>query len=81
MVTPSPASDRATLTLDVVERGHTSVRIFDATARLVAVAHDGPTSPGRWIIPLDLTALNSGAYFVVMNTPSESFTERIEVIR
>lgn len=81
MVTPSPASDRATLTMDVVERGHTNVRIYDAASRLVAVAHDGPTSPGRWIIPLDLTALNSGAYFVVMTTASESFTQRVEVVR
>jgi hypothetical protein len=78
---PTPASSQATATIDLVERGRTSVRLYDTQGRNLAVIFDDDTPPGRWTVPLDLSSLHNGTYFVVMTTPSETFTQRLEVIR
>jgi WD40 repeat protein len=80
-VNPTPASSQASATIDLVERGRTSVRLYDAQGRNVALLFDEDTPPGRWTVPLDLSSLHNGTYFVVMTTPSETFTQRLEVIR
>lgn len=80
-INPTPASTQASVTLDLVERGRTSVLLYDTQGRNLALLYDEDTPPGRWTIPLDLSSLHNGTYFVVMTTPSEAFTQRVEVIR
>lgn len=80
-VNPTPASSHATATIDLVERGRTSIRLFDTQGRSLGLLFDEDTPPGQWTIPLDLSSLHNGTYFVVMTTPSETFTQRLEVIR
>ncbi|MBU3698563.1 MAG: choice-of-anchor D domain-containing protein [Candidatus Kapabacteria bacterium] len=80
-IAPNPASTSAIATIDVIERGSTDVRVFDAAGRLIQTLFSATTSPGRWVVPLDVSGMQMGVYFVVMTTPSESFTHRIEVVR
>jgi WD40 repeat protein len=81
VITPNSIRTSAMITMDVIERGLTDVRVFDAAGRLISVPFSAVASPGRWIFPIDATSMNMGVYFVVMSTPTESFTQRIEVIR
>ncbi len=80
-VNPNPASGQAEAIVDVVERGRTSIRLYDTQGRNLALLFDDDTSPGRWTVPLDLTSLHNGTYFIVMTTPTETVTQRVEVIR
>lgn len=81
VVTPAPATDKATATLDLVERGRTALTLFDTQGRNLGVLYDADTPPGRWTVPIDISSLHNGTYFIVMQTPSESFTQRLEVVR
>lgn len=80
-INPTPASSQASVTLDLVERGRTSVRLYDTQGRSLALLFDEVTPAGRWTVPVELSSLHNGTYFVVMTTPSETFTQRLEVIR
>ncbi|MBU3678674.1 MAG: choice-of-anchor D domain-containing protein [Candidatus Kapabacteria bacterium] len=81
VVTPAPAIDKATATLDLVERGRTSLTLYDTQGRTLGLLYEADTPPGRWTVPIDLSSLHNGTYFIVMQTPSESFTQRLEVVR
>lgn len=81
IVTPAPATDKATATLDLVERGRTSLTLYDTQGRTLGVLYEADTPPGRWTVPIDISSLHNGTYFIVMQTPSETFTQRMEVVR
>jgi WD40 repeat protein len=80
-VWPSPAQDQAVVALDVVEPGQTSIRLFNALGECVETLLSGSITPGRWQIPIDLSSMNSGSYFIVLKTPTETSSHRFEVTR
>jgi hypothetical protein len=44
------------------------------------VLHDN-LRPGVWAFDIDTSILPAGQYFLVLRTPSESITRRMEVVR
>lgn len=77
-VFPNPIRSHGTVTFTSVEEGPTTFRLVDVTG--VEVASLGTISADRarqYRISLDPTALSSGSYTLVCQTPSDILTTRI----
>ncbi len=80
-VAPLPATGSTTAVVTTVEAGRTSVDLVDLTGRVVRTVADRVMQGGSWFIPLDLTTIPNGSYFLILTTPSQRIVERIEVVR
>lgn len=80
-VAPLPATGSTTAVVTTVEAGRTSLDLVDLTGRVVRSVADRVMQGGSWFIPLDLTTIPNGSYFLILTTPSQRIVERIEVVR
>ncbi|MCX6140077.1 MAG: choice-of-anchor D domain-containing protein [Candidatus Kapabacteria bacterium] len=80
-VAPLPASSTTTAVINIVEAGRTTVELVDINGRVILVVADRVMQGGSWFVPLDLTIVPNGSYYLVMTTPSQRIVERIEVVR
>ena len=80
-VAPLPASGSTTAALTTIEAGRTTVQLVDLTGRVVSIIADRVMQGGAWYIPIDLTTIPNGSYYLVMTTPSQRIVERFEVVR
>ena len=80
-VAPLPASGSTTAALTTIEAGRTTVQLVDLTGRVVSIIADRVMQGGAWYIPIDLTTIPNGSYYLVMTTPSQRIVERLEVVR
>lgn len=80
-VAPMPVENSGTLVLSLVEQGMTTLDLIDISGRVVQKVHRGSMQGGTWFMPFDITDIPNGTYFLVLSTPTERVTERIEVLR
>lgn len=81
-VTPNPSSTRSVVRLEVAETQATTVAVFDATGRRVAVLHDGIAVAGQLMeLELDAASLPSGVYVIRALSGSDALSQRVTVIR
>jgi WD40 repeat protein len=78
---PQPASDNAVMTVGVVERGPVRVELSDISGRIIRTMVDRVLPPGEYLIPIDVSELPTGAYFLIMTTASDRRTSRFEVTK
>lgn len=78
-VSPQPATGPATIDVAVVERGHTTVTVVDMTGRTLATIVDRYLQPGVYRLPIDVTTMSNGAYYILMTTPTERRSQRLEI--
>lgn len=80
-VAPLPATSSTTAVINIVEAGRTKVELIDISGRIILIVADRVMQGGSWFVPLDLTTVPNGSYYLVMTTPSQRIVERIEVVR
>lgn len=80
-VSPQPASANAVLEFAASEQGIVRIEVIDAQGRLIQLLADKPIAPGKYLLPLQTTEMNSGTYFIRMTTPTELFVERFDVVK
>lgn len=68
---PNPFNTTTVIEYEVIENGHTSLYVVDMMGRRVATLVDGIVEPGRYVARFDGTALPSGSYIYVLQTPSQ----------
>lgn len=81
VVSPQPTTGPTTADLTIVERGQTSVQLTDVTGRVVSVMVDRFLVPGTYHVPFTTDTLPAGTYFLVMTTPTDRITRRVDVAK
>lgn len=76
---PNPASAKATVEFQTSEIGPTRLYMLDLLGREVAEWFRQDVVPSRYSVDIDLHALASGSYLLVLQTPTERITRAFEV--
>ena len=77
---PNPASSRASVEFISREEGRVRLSLMDAIGREVTLFTEQSVEAVRlYRMELDLSAIPSGSYFMVLRTPSEVKTTRISI--
>jgi hypothetical protein len=80
-VTPQPTTGPTTIDLSVVERGQTTLDLVDMSGRVIATLVDRYLTPGTYIVPFETSDLSAGPYFLVLTTPSDRISRRVDVAK
>lgn len=80
-VTPQPSTGPTTIDLSVVERGNVRLELVDMSGRIVSTMVDRALMPGTYIVPFNTTDLPAGPYFLVLTTPSDRISRRVDVAK
>lgn len=82
-ISPNPSSGPARVDYTVPREAPVRVSVFDVAGREVAVLADGPHRPGRYGVRWDGNGARGGAglYFIRLQAPGRSLTQRLALIR
>ena len=80
-IAPMPVRSSTTVYVTAIEPGYTRVELVNLNGRVVQTLVDRTLSAGTWFVPLDVSTLPNGSYYVVLSTPSQRIVERMEVVR
>lgn len=78
---PNPTRSVATLTMRIIEKGITKLRLIDAKGRTVKTFINGEIAVGVHSISLDVSDVSTGFYFLHLHTPTQERALQMEVIR
>jgi hypothetical protein len=78
-VSPNPASDKIVLRSNIKIDGELDVKIVDIKGVVVKTIHH--TNRGLLVLPIDVTELISGNYFVKMQTSDKQFVEQLAIAK
>ena len=76
-VYPNPADKVINVDYQLSETGHTTLYLIDNSGRTIRTFFEIQGNPGFYEYEALTENLSSGAYFLVLMTPNESFTEKI----
>jgi hypothetical protein len=80
-VIPNPASGGVTIVYDLVEEGHCRLTITDLLGREVGHAFAGNRVQGEYAATFDAGGLPTGAYIIVLQTPTSRMSTMMRVVR
>ena len=80
-VTPSPVSGVANISFTAPVNSSVKISVLDIAGRVVTTAYDRQVPGGSGSLALDASELNTGIYFVVMQTPESTLTRKMAVVR
>lgn len=80
-VRPNPAEGSTRVDIETVETGRTRLTLVSAQGQTVKVFLDGETPPGVQTVDLDVGGLAGGRYFLLLETPTETLMQPVEVVR
>ncbi len=78
---PNPAGNNTIIDYEIIEKGNSSLRIYDNSGKIVRVVFDESKPTGAYEVTLDTSTLPIGQYFYVLNTPTQELIKRLEVRR
>lgn len=78
---PNPFTETTTIAYEVREAKPVSITVWDLAGHRIAQLTDGTREPGYHEISFDATDLPSGTYFVRLETPSETQSHRMVVLK
>jgi HYDIN/CFA65/VesB family protein len=78
---PNPFNANTVIDYEVIENGQTRLYVMDFLGRTVAVLVDGIVEAGSYSVLFDASALPSGSYLYVLQTPSERLLKLMEVAK
>jgi 1,4-alpha-glucan branching enzyme len=78
---PNPVRSTATLRYELPESGPVRIELYNVLGQQVAVLVDRQQSAGRKEIAVNTGELSPGSYFVRMQAPGGTRTERLTVVR
>lgn len=80
-VTPLPAAGPVNARISVSERGRTQVQIIDVAGRLIRTPFEAPLVPGIYDVPIDTSTMQNGTYFLILITPTERISQRLDIVK
>jgi hypothetical protein len=78
---PNPTAGMTTIEYLTTESGHTRLSIIDLRGVTLATLIDDDVAPGRNSVRFDASALPSGRYFILLETPSTRGMKVMQVER
>ena len=78
---PNPASKNFNIALQLTDNSTTTLRITDITGRTVNTKNFGNISTRSTTLPVDISSLNAGTYFVVLTIDNQVFTQKLNVLK
>jgi hypothetical protein len=78
---PNPAATSTTVAFSLPETMTVTLRVHDLLGRQVAELASGPRAAGTHALPVSVTALQTGTYVLVLETPRGSVSRRVSVMR
>lgn len=78
---PNPFNPTTTISFQIPEAGHVSVRIFDVTGREVVTLIDEKLAAGVYEKRFDASGLASGVFFCRLQSGNSSMTRKLVLIR
>lgn len=78
---PNPAVKRTTLRYELMRAASVSLKVYDASGRLVRTVDDGHRSAGGHRLDLDVDGLPGGAYVYRLETTAGSESGKLLVVR
>lgn len=78
---PNPVTDISTIDLSLMERGYTTLTLYNTMGQAVKQLLGAEMEAGTYSLTADAASLPSGLYFMILQTPTERITRRLEVIR
>lgn len=80
-IAPHPIRKSGTLAFSLRENGTVNVALYDALGRRVRTLHQGRAAAGQHQVPMDVSALSSGVYFLRVEGDGFSKTRRVTVVQ
>ena len=80
-VSPNPARERTTLAMVLGKSGDLEVGLYDVNGRLVSRLYSGERGAGSFDLPIDLTGVASGQYYVAISVPGALLQRGLTVVR
>jgi hypothetical protein len=80
-VYPNPATNKAVLTLDLLNNANISIALFDVTGKKVQNVFNGQKTTGKQYFEINVSELNTGLYFVTVSTGDNIKTVKLNVIK
>jgi hypothetical protein len=78
---PNPFSESTTIAYEVNQPKRVTITVWNLTGHQIAELADAPKDPGYHEIAFDATNLPSGTYFVKLETPSDTQSHRMVVLK
>lgn len=78
---PNPFSETTTVAFDVREARPVTVTVWDLAGHRLALLADGTKEPGYHEVSFEATDLPSGTYFVRLETPTETQSHRMVLLK
>ena len=80
-IRPNPSSESVEIEYQIAEEGPTRIVLQDFLGRTALVVRDQWMTPGAYRESVSVSAIATGAYRVVLRTPSDILTRRMEVVK
>lgn len=80
-IRPNPATTSATITYSLTHSQSMNLELIDQLGRIIQIMHEGNEESGEKNIPLSLSGLPDGAYYLRMQTDGGITTEKIVVAK
>lgn len=81
LLKPHPVSDHADVDIETIEEGRTQLLLMDMSGRIVQTILDSSLPTGIHTLHLDLGNSACGAYWLILQTPTEQRAQRMEVVK
>ncbi len=78
---PNPFNATTIIEYEVIENGPTRLYVMDLLGRTVAVLVDGTLDAGRYSVAFDASAISSGTYLYILQTPTQRFHKLMDVVK
>jgi hypothetical protein len=78
-VYPNPAESSSMIAFELLERAKVDIQLCDVVGRTVSSESKGELSAGTFEVPLSLTGIAPGVYFVNLTADNHTFTKKLIV--
>ena len=80
-ILPNPATSNAEVRVALAMPGHVEVRVYDPLGRDVLTLFAGERETGDLVLPLDVSTLASGTYYVAVTAPGSVLQLPLTVVK
>ncbi|MBM2816342.1 MAG: hypothetical protein HW421_3104 [Ignavibacteria bacterium] len=78
---PNPCNNTTTVEFGLMEEGYSSFSVYNALGEEMFKTNDIPQKPGKYSLPIDVSAFPQGIYYYVLKTPSRNLSNRMQIIK
>jgi hypothetical protein len=78
---PNPASETTSIQFGLIETGQTYISLINLLGEKIDILSDSILEPGIYNIDYDVSNLSPGVYFIILETPSQMLTKRLDIIK